>query len=567
MALSLDRNLLRISKAVSHIPGASLATDAWRRSTKAAELSAALTAAICTDPATLHNVRILYPFFHLLSPELAQLRCELPSALRGSWDGLQDGTLIAAGADLTLWRACAETAWSAFYSAASPMQFPDPAVQVTVQEGAPVILTPLNLPCAKIHIADELRVMVRCGGREAQPGIGDRVLLCGHFDPHGLAMLMASWLHLRLKGVTRVQAVCGYTETGDYGKFWKRTLPKLAAEGSFNHAVIVDMTVYAREHSRTIDALKKVTNAGTKVHLVDHHLDTLSCVRDITQTGAEVVLADIPGCFYGNGITPANAPFTVMGGIGDREVSLGLWFEDGTAPEWANDARKACDDAAALMHALSPPPSELKSMQLFPLDNLLDAASHGFNAFAAQLSQYAQVGFAVDIPGDEKPERAWFTLPPVKPDAPLVDALQLGAVLLVPAHIETAGREWYEQLEKLLAANPAAHYALAGRYLPGAGFNFLCLKDWREYDVPAPLAFVPEDERAQTLGHYGAFWFNIADASDAEARLTAFIKAINAHFGAPGGRVSAVVRKTILGLVEARADAPKARRSSADRVF
>ncbi len=567
MPQTLDRILLRLSKAVSSIPGGALPSSAWRRSGKAAELAASLAAAIGLNPQTLHNARILYPFFHLLSPELAQLRCELPSALRGSWDKLQEGTLIAAGADLMLWRACAETAWAAFYSAASPMQFPSPSVQVTVQEGAPVVLTPLNLPCAKIHIADALRGMVRCGRREAQPGIGDRVLLCGHFDPHGLAMLAASWMHLRSLGATQVQAVCGYTETGDYGKFWKRTLPKLAAEGSFTHAVIVDVTVYAREHSRTIDALKKVTNAGTKVHLVDHHLDTLSCVRDITQAGAEVVLADIPGCFYGNGITPANAPYTVMGGIGDREVSLGLWFEEGTAPGWANNARKACDDAAALMHALSPPPSELKSMQLFPLDNLLDAASHGFNAFAAQLAQYAQEGFAVDIPGEEKPERAWFTPPQDKADAPHVEAVQLGKVLLVPQHIETAGREWYAALEKLLAEHPGAHYALAGRYLPGAGFNFLCLKDWRDVTVPAPLAFVPENERAQTLGHYGAFWFNIAEAADAEAKLTAFIKAINAYFGAPGGRVSAVVRKTILGLVEARADAPKARRSSADRVF
>lgn len=567
MAQSLDRILLRLSKAVSHIPGAKLVTDAWRRSTKAAELSAALTAAICADPATLHNVRILYPFFHLLSPELAPVRNELPSALRGSWDKLQDGTLIAAGADLALWRACAETAWAAFYSAASPLQFPDPSVQVTLQQGAPVILTPLNLPCAKIHIADALRGRVQCGGREAQPGIGDRVLLCGHFDPHGLAMLMASWLHLRLQGATQIQAVCGYTETGDYGKFWKRTLPKLTAGGAFTHAVIVDMTVYAREHSRTIDALKKVTNAGTKVHLVDHHLDTLSCVRDITQAGAEVVLADIPGCFYGNGITPANAPYTVMGGIGDREVSLGLWFEEGTAPEWASDARKACEDAASLMHALSPPPAEMKGVALFPLDNLLEAASHGFNAFAAQLAQYAQAGFAVDIPGGEKPERAWFTPPPVKANAPLVDALQLGAVLLVPAHIETAGREWYEQLEKLLAANPTAHYALAGRYLPGAGFNFLCLKDWRDVQSPAPLAFVPEDERAQTLGHYGAFWFNIAEAADAEAKLTAFIKAINAHFGVPGGKVAAAVRSAILRIVDTRAEGTRSRKSSSDRMF
>jgi hypothetical protein len=143
----------------------------------------------------------------------------------------------------------------------------------------------------------------------------------------------------------------------------------------------------------------------------------------------------------------------------------------------------------------------------------------------------------------------------------------LGKVLLVPAQIETTGREWYGALERLLAANPGAHYALAGRYLPGAGFNFLCLKDWRKFDMPAPLAFVPEDERAQTLGHYGAFWFNIAEASEADRRIGDYIKAINGYFGVNSGRVTAAVRKTILKLVDSRAEGTRPRRSSADRMF
>jgi hypothetical protein len=279
------------------------------------------------------------------------------------------------------------------------------------------------------------------------------------------------------------------------------------------------------------------------------------------------VLTDIPGCFYGDSSSAANLPYSILGGVGDRDLALSMWMDEGGAPELAGDVQGAYEAASSLMNALSPPPAEMKNLPLFPLESLLDAAGSDFPAFATQLKGYAQKGFAVDIPGAEKPERVWFTPPPVKNDTPPVKALPLGEVLLVQEQIESAGREWYAALEKLLAANPQAHYALCGRYLTGAGFNFLCLKRWREFGVPAPLAFVPEDERAQTLGHYGAFWFNIADASEAERRLSDYIKAVNGYFGVTGGRVAAAVRKTILKLVDTRAEGTRVKRTSADRMF
>ncbi|OGK08054.1 MAG: hypothetical protein A2Y63_03840 [Candidatus Riflebacteria bacterium RBG_13_59_9] len=107
-------------------------------------------------------------------------------------------------------------------------------------------------------------------------------------------------------------------------------------------------------------------------------------------------------------------------------------------------------------------------------------------------------------------------------------------------------------LEALLERHPSAHYAMTGRYLTGSGYNFLCLKNWRQLALPAPLAFVPEEERAHTVGHYGAFWFNLGEGVVAEQRLTTFIKSVNRHFNLKGGAVRNPVRRTILKLIDAR---------------
>jgi len=542
------------------------APESVLRGTKAAEFATALFSALSRDGAALERARLLFPFFHLLLPPFCGSRADIPRRLRGDWDRLQNGELVADGENAAPWRAVVASARAVFGPGPEQHLLPYPCIQVTARRGQPVRLTCLN-GCAGLETAltPELAPFVTTGAREGQPGPGDNVLLLGHFDPHGLAMMAATYLHLRTSGVGNIHPLCGYNETGDYGKLWKRTLPKLVeTEAGFTHAVLVDVTVYSRNHNRTLQAIRKCAVANTRVLIVDHHLDTLACLEEMLEAGAEVVLADVPGCFYGDFVAQANLPYCLLGAVGDRDVPLRHWLRDDGGTSFSAAVRSAHDDLSDLMWEVSPPPRQMRKLEVFPVKELLAAAERGFSRFCSAVSTFRRRGYAVPpqpgTPRADSPETAqalgqhWMPPPAAGSHEAAADLplSALGGVLLVTAQLPTPGRGWYETLEVLLERNPETHYALAGRYLPGSGFNFLCVKNWRRVADPAPLAFVPAAQRARTVGHYGAFWFNLGDAVPTEDGLTAFIQRVNRYFGVKGGRVRAEVRRTLLELVSTR---------------
>jgi len=564
---SLAGLLLDIDRALKARAGGLAAADVLRGA-KAAELALPLAAALNIGPEALEHARIAYPFFHLLQPELERLREALPPRLRGRWDALRSGELIAGnGAGCARWLAAVETAFAVFADG-SGTDPPYPSVQVTLNPSGGVLLTCLTGEAAlRGLLPAALPSEVAVGRRENQPGPGDSVLLLGHFDPHGLTMMAATYLHLRDRRVSNIIPVCGYTETGDYGKFWKRTLPRLAAGGEFNHAVIVDMTVYARDPRRTISGLGKAMLEHVTLHLVDHHLDTLGAVPQMVQAGVEVVLTDIPGCFYGDRITSGILPYSLVGALGDRDATVRCAYVPHGKRKLPPGVSETLDALSHIMHALSPPPRHLRKVNALPLEPLFAAVDSGFPQFRRTAAKLCREGYAVPLPqsGDsqsrttadaaEATGQVWVR-PSCEPLDPAkvgsCDAVELGRVLLVREALQESGREWYEMLEHLLTRHPSTDYALTGRFMPDGAFNFLCLRNWTRLAVPPPLAFVPESERAETLGHYGAFWFNFPAPAAAEERLTAFIQRVNRHFGVRGGRVKANVQRTLLNLVDAR---------------
>lgn len=559
--------MLDANRAFTYSGLTPLTHDCILRGTKAAELALSLLAALGAGKGTLANARLLYPFFHFLMPPLRDARSELPRHLRGQWDRLLAGELVAAREDSIHWHSAVETATRIHAESATNSFLPYPAVQVTARNDGAVLLTRLfgdyDITGA---MPSGIARRVKWNARKNQPAPGDDVLLIGHFDAHGLAMMAASYLHLRSLGVENILPVCGYEETGDYGKFWKRILPRLVTnERRFAHAVIVDMTVYSRDHGRTIRGLESAAQAGVQVHLVDHHLDTLECVPEMLATGAEVVLADIPGCFYGDEITSQNLPYCLLGAMGDRDVTIRHWLEKQATLK--PPMRSALDDALSnltkLMHSVSPPPKEFKKLPTFPARDIVESVADGVDRFTANLKRVCEEGYAVPVKPDEQVARTqdeafasnqhWF-IPHCGNNANAAagepELAELGGVLLVTEQLPTLGRSWYESLEKLISLHKSCHYALAGRYLTGRGFNFLCLGDWRKLKLPPPLAFIPEEERNLTVGHYGAFWFNIGDVAEAERVLTSLIKAVNSYLGVKGGRVQAAVRRTLLTILD-----------------
>jgi hypothetical protein len=252
--------------------------------------------------------------------------------------------------------------------------------------------------------------------------------------------------------------------------------------------------------------------------------------------------------------------------MGDRDIPIRQWvdYRNGLNRPLRQTLNEALSSLAGLMHSISPPPRELRKLSAFPAQNIVQSAPKGIERFAGNLKRICKDGYAVPAKPGEKPAtihdeafargQHWH-VPKCEDQSDVVlDDLEvavLGGVILVTEQLPILGRRWYDALEELLALHEKSHYALAGRFLTGSGFNFLCLKDWRKLTLPPPLAFVPEEERAQTVGHYGAFWFNLGEAAVAESRLTGFIKAVNRYLGVKGGRVQSAVRRTLLKVLEA----------------
>jgi hypothetical protein len=230
------------------------------------------------------------------------------------------------------------------------------------------------------------------------------------------------------------------------------------------------------------------------------------------------------------------------------------------------------------MHFVSPPPKEFKKLPVFPARDIVESVADGIERFAANLKRICEDGYAVPVKLDEHVARTqdsafaagqhWFT-PHCENNANAAagepELAELGGVLLVTQQLPTLGRSWYESLEKLISLHESCHFALAGRYLTGRGFNFLCLGDWRKLKLPPPLAFVPEEERNRTVGHYGAFWLNIGDVAEVERILTSFIKSVNAYLGVKGGRVLTTVRRTLLRILDTPSKANRAANQQANK--
>jgi hypothetical protein len=136
--------LLDAHRAFTLEGGQELSPDCILRGTKAAELTLSLLTALGVGESTLNNARLLYPFFCFLMPPVRGLRASLPRRLRGYWDGLLTGELIAEREDLMHWQASVKIALNVFAEPPNGKLLPYPSVQVTANPDRSVYLTCLT---------------------------------------------------------------------------------------------------------------------------------------------------------------------------------------------------------------------------------------------------------------------------------------------------------------------------------------------------------------------------------------------------------------------------------------
>ncbi len=519
------------------------------RSQKIAELVLNLAYALRMSSRTMERLRELVPFSVLLTMQRAESYAELPQELRQELMDIYKGFFIVRKNERELWTSILNLA-DAIYSGDWQGTLPYPTVQVRMEKAEVSLILPERL-AKTLSVPNGLRERLRIVDQESILEAykrEEKCILLAHYDPHGFAMLLATHLALRSVGVEDIDSRIGYEETGDYGKFWKRTFIRAVDTGMYTKVICLDLTIYSRNPQRTLDAIKKATEAGCKVCLIDHHLDTLQFASQMADAGAEIILSDIPSCFLGGAVTTSNAPYILLGALGDRDVTLrhpSAWR--GLPVYERTRVVKALNSLSRMMLALSPPPKPYKKASPFPTLALVKSAQDNFDTFAKHLQSLTEGGIPIGS--------GYLTIPvnqeagPVEELVPIFE--QIGCVLIASQRLALAGRHWYQVLEQALQARNGAKYAIAGRYLPGSGFNFLVTKKWDDLALPQPLSFVRARLKERAIGHFGAFWLTLTEDT-AVKELSKLVTSMNRYHGLPSRGVQKCLQSLTNRLLDDR---------------
>ncbi len=533
------------------------------RELKIAELTLNLASALGFSATSLKRIRDLIPFVPLLFLPEMQLGRKLGSAVKERVFDMRLGKNIVKEKERKCWEEILNLCES-IYSTKEELLLPYPSVQVLIEQNSVKLIIPeeeIAIPSLKPPLAE--RITVLSTGKYLERFTPDkRYLLLSHHDPHGFGMMISTYLTLKSLGVTDVSFLTGYQETGDYGKFWKRTFPRLVSEGKYAEIVLLDLTVYAPHPERTLNALSIAVRNGVGVTLIDHHQDTSICARALSQTGANVVLTDIPSCFLGGRITEKNLPYVLLGALGDKDVTIRhplAWNK--TLPDICIETTQVLEKLSDIMLTLSPPPKEFRKLNLFPAEELVSKAELGFLAFSKAIEEIVSWGIPVykkDVcsfdPKVQIQDNVFYSAH--------LESYLIGKVLIVNQALRTTGRRWYDILENELFKNETALYAISGRYLTGLGFNFLCVKKWSVLIAPPPICFLTQRLRKGgkgVIGHHNAFWITVSE-EHVISELKKFISNINRYFGLS----SRGVVQTLVNLIRRLLNDKKARDADLD---
>jgi len=519
------------------------------RSFKIGELALNLACVLGFSLPTIRRLRELVPFSSLLVLPRAEIYSSLPAELKAEVARIRQGFFPMKTEEATLWKEILGLAENIYLTETNGI-IPYPLARILLREGETLLLLPGELAetigsfsalKGKLEIATSRKLLEFCGA-------GEKHILFAHYDPHGFSMLVATYLELRRLGVSEILKVCEYEQTGDYGKFWKRTLARICEKESPASVLVLDLTVYSRSPEQTVNTIRRLAERGIQITMVDHHHDTAIYARQIVEAGANLIITDVPGCFFGERVTRKLLPYILVGSLGDRDITImhnSAWGE--RLPKVLIEAREALFKLSRVMLSISPPPKEVRREQVFGGANLIETAEAGFTSFNSALNKIYEDG--IPIPGSARKLAVSAVDEPEALSSEEALFVPLGVVLLARRRIGASGRYWYEMLERALERHPTAIYALAGRYLPGTGFNFLVTKRWDELGAPAPMSFLPARLRSLTIGHYGAFWITLED-NEALDSLKAIVTAINRYFRKPSHGVNKTLRTLLETLIK-----------------
>ncbi len=523
------------------------------RSIKCAEFSLALSGLLGFCKSSLRKLREATPTFYLFTVSEHKVFNHLPKSLKSAIVSIKHGKGIFRERELPLWEAILTLAIR-IYLHKHPTLLPYPLIQLGYDRKGKVSIRTLDRKM-NLHtlIPSSLNSLL-----EVEDGLQDvsgRSLILAHYDAHGLSMMIATYLFLISQGIDDIHCVSDYNATGDYGRFWKRTLPKLGESGEYENIFLVDLTAYTRNPLRTIKGIRTAVSTSVKLFLVDHHFDTIAMSKQISEAGCELLVTDIPGCFFASRLKREFIPYILLGALGDRDITYrhpAIWQEGtfkGKRP--SRTILKALNLANEIMLALSPPPREFRKHYLFPAKAIASSSTSGFNSFLNKLKQIHEKGIWV------KTDSAGVRIEVKRrTEMHLVREMhwdRLGKVALVTSQPKLTGRMWYDALEKILEVEDEALYAVCGRYLPGSGFNFLITKRWDNLTSPSPMIFLPARLARRAIGHSSAFWINLKE-ENAIRDITTFIRKANKYFGVRSGKITQKIETLIAKLFRDRTE-------------
>ena len=336
-----------------------------------------------------------------------------------------------------------------------------------------------------------------------------RVALAGHFDSHGILLTALTYQRLRQLGID-CQVALSYDWTGSVGRFWKRTLGRLAG-GNPDWMVLHDLTLDSRRPERTLRALRLLRERLPEVRVVilDHHRDTLRFLGQLAGPRTRVVVGPAEAICFAPGLGQRERSWLLVAARNDKDLTVRNFgelrlFRD--PPELGRRMEELTD-------RLGPAPKELRK-NLLPYPGLLELGRGGerllFNT--------------------REEERVT--------SRPRLSYRLQGRVVVTTERPPGGGRGWYEMLEGAMEVESErtggddpwmvwlrVSYAIAWRLLPDGSANLLFLTHWLEPGAMPIGWFVPPDY-GPLIGYEQAGWIEIPP-EEMESFIHRTVEAIN----------------------------------------
>jgi len=432
--------------------------------------------------------------------------------------------------------------------------------RIILSLGEEIALSPVAAP-DEDHIAGELAALLETTDIDIklapsvlapldEIGVGGKIVVLSHFDPHGLSGLAPTVRTLRKAGFP-VEAVSSYETTGDYARLWRRVVRRYYDDPATAAIVLTDLSIDSRHPERCREFAAEANQGSKPVIWIDHHRDTLMEAKNLAGRMVRLHLTSVLATNLAEKIDAREIEILAMGALGDKDP-YSLWAME----EWrkAGKLQNLNDILAGVERSIDlvAPPGRIlrkavKEFDIDPFENVRERIIRSDSKFLARLGKESRKRPLTLVDIAAFPVEAMDELPELFDEwnAPSKGALIVSGagsgqkrgdwemrerVVVFNERPETAGRFWYSILERAMdecgsdsLGRLIAPYAVACRKLDRGRMNLLFLTHHNAPHAPDARLFLPQKYQQKWIGHSRAFWLDADEGK--EKRLISLVAA------------------------------------------